>query len=1334
MASSIDQLEQKINSNIDGKDASGPQLVSGLQPQAVPDNSQPTQATANYQLLPQNPNNQIVFVPIQQNYNPQTTLQQTVQPTGNDNLETNKQPENPQNVQQYEQLPNAVPLVQPVQQVPYHPINPVYYPNTHYMIPTIHAPNNPGQYYILQENTNNQGNAIDASQNNEAQNIKTEEINQSIESTEELQKKQEQINQEIAKLQQEIKAQNVESNIKDEHAKGDSNYLKQLLQVEENNKQIDENANNNQQVLQVDTTEQKTSSESSENNSNQEHNFEYLIQHVSEHIKEQNALTNQKESEVNINSNDKVVVQLNHTLEATPTINPHSKTIEDYKQAVALQNTIQQETAALHASKQQLVHTQQVEQQQQVIEQQQQQQFVQHIEQQQQQQHHYEQQQQQQSYVQQQQVVQQQAAQQLVDKNNYDESVLYQEHPGGYGSKINAPNVQYQTTHTNNNNYYSPTAYEQNQHETIDNSLRLIEHTKNLVTGQDVLNINQAVNYHTQQAEHSTEDLSNGKVQFINTVENVISSTISPLSVSTVASTGHISLSQQPIVVEDNIENVEINEHNVVTEKLREEFYSTTQNTIETKITNDLSENGDSTVVVTPRPIGAQFLAPLTAGIRIHSHKKPKILTHPSDVVVEVQKSVPYYLGRFEYVENADGSHERVKDTKETLDDLEAQLQLKPAVNIDNQLQVSEELPKPIALVQNPPTAQANTDNKLNIVQQLPNVDALQTFNSDKTDQVQENSATANKIQELPEVEKKEQFKEQSGTFDQHINFISQQLPKESHNVVFKDQVDNTLQISNPLLVQQLPSGAASVQFESIEEGYQYTHPLLHQKLPSADAQVEFHNNVQPIQQVTKYIDRPYPVQVPVHIKVPYPIEKHIPVPVTKYIDRPYPVEVPVRVPVKVPVAIETKVHVPVEKIVEKPVPYPQYIERPVHVPYPVEKVVEKKVPYEVTKYVDRPYPVKVLVPQPYPVEKVVKQPYPVEVRVPVEVKVPVPTPYAVEKIVEKKVPVPFEKIVEKHVPQYIEKPVHVPYPVEKIVEKKVPYEVTKYIDRPYPVKVLVPQPYPVEKVVEKYVKQPYPVEVRVPVEVKVPVPTPVEVEKIIEKKVPVPHYIEKPVPYEKIVEKPVPQYINKPYPVHVKVPVDRPYPVHIPVPTPYPVEVTKIVEKPVPQPYPVEVKVPHPVPVEVPKYIDRPVHVPTYYNKPYGFFYQSNNQKGYQSTNHLNQFKNHLHSGLQSLYQNIHQKWEKNSYPRQYLYAPNYHPNIKWKPHTTYFTISADDYIGMTPPKPAQTYGQGPRKYRNTRESFGKNLRIEYGFMPPLRPSIEIDENGKPVEHDASE
>ncbi|XP_046751729.1 uncharacterized protein LOC124414735 isoform X2 [Diprion similis] len=147
-----------------------------------------------------------------------------------------------------------------------------------------------------------------------------------------------------------------------------------------------------------------------------------------------------------------------------------------------------------------------------------------------------------------------------------------------------------------------------------------------------------------------------------------------------------------------------------------------------------------------------------------------------------------------------------------------------------------------------------------------------------------------------------------------------------------------------------------------------------------------------------------------------------------------------------------------------------------------------------------------------------------------VEKHIPVPQPYPVETIVEKKVPFPVEveKVVEKTVP----------YPVDRVVEKHIPilhpYPVHIQVPQPYPVEKIITKPYPVETIVEKPIRVHVPVTTIIEKKVPVPQPYPVEVEKVVEKKVPYP--VEKVV--ERIVEKPV--HIRVPY--AVEVPRNVPY------------------------------------------------------------------------------------------------------------------------------------------------------------------------------------------------
>uniref|UniRef100_A0A6P7GTI3 Titin-like n=1 Tax=Diabrotica virgifera virgifera TaxID=50390 RepID=A0A6P7GTI3_DIAVI len=484
-------------------------------------------------------------------------------------------------------------------------------------------------------------------------------------------------------------------------------------------------------------------------------------------------------------------------------------------------------------------------------------------------------------------------------------------------------------------------------------------------------------------------------------------------------------------------------------------------------------------------------------------------------------------------------------------------------------------------------------------------------------------------------------------------------------------------EIDNHINVQQLPNTFTHNQFAELDQQFAqgYQHQVVLQQLPTQQ------------KEITKIIHQPYAVKVP--YEVPVPIVKQVSVPVT------------------VEKVIEKPVHI--TKIVEKPVPVPQ--------PYPVEKIVDRPIhiPVQITKYVDRPYPVEVRVPypQPYPVEKVVqkivKQPYPVEVRVPVPV----------ERIVEKKVPVP----------HYIEKPIT----VEKIVEKPV----TKYVDRPYPVHIQVP----------------------------VPTPVAVPVDRIVEKKVHVPQYIEKPIQVEKIVEKPVPQYIDRPYPVEVKVPVPQPYYVKVEVPRPYAVQVpVKFIEKPY-YTFPLQN-------VNQWSYGGIAHNAQIKSNVKTQLHHQSlasHVQQKLQAIN-LHQLKDsQVHSGyanikdakLESSYSNLKDSQIQSSfsnvkvvdqstsdgyhYPNPYAYAPQ---NNFYLPPKKEFVVSNeylppvnpncehpqvkgnDNYVGLLPPKIGQHLGRYLRKYRSARSNFDdKNIKMEYGFMPPMVPSLEIDEYGQPVE-----
>lgn len=314
---------------------------------------------------------------------------------------------------------------------------------------------------------------------------------------------------------------------------------------------------------------------------------------------------------------------------------------------------------------------------------------------------------------------------------------------------------------------------------------------------------------------------------------------------------------------------------------------------------------------------------------------------------------------------------------------------------------------------------------------------------------------------------------------------------------------------------------------------------------------------------------------------------------------------------------------------------------------------------------------------------------------------------------------------------------VKVPYPIEKIVEKVIdrPVEVTRYVDKPYPVEKRIPYPVQVEKIIEKQV--PYPVEVKVPYKVEVPYP----VEKIVEKQVRYPVHINVPYPVEKIVERPVEvtKYIEKPYPVEKRVP--------------YPVHVDRIVEKQVP--YPVEIKVPYKVEVERPV----PFNVEKIVNRPYAVIVPS----------HIQQNQNQNHGQIQSQWNQGWQSGHNQHQQNQVFYRNRNHISVEQpkysrpassqtsdsgytynKPSVSFNTPSHESkqasqqhssysqYLGPVPLKSSTdswNYGglhhnENSLKFRRSERTL-QGFRLEYGFKPPLIPSLEIDLNGHPVKRE---
>ncbi|XP_062562262.1 titin-like isoform X2 [Armigeres subalbatus] len=437
---------------------------------------------------------------------------------------------------------------------------------------------------------------------------------------------------------------------------------------------------------------------------------------------------------------------------------------------------------------------------------------------------------------------------------------------------------------------------------------------------------------------------------------------------------------------------------------------------------------------------------------------------------------------------------------------------------------------------------------------------------------------------------------------------------------------------------------------------------------------------------------------------------------------------------VEKPVDRIIKQNVFIEKPVERLVPQPVYIEKPVH--HPVDRIVEKQVPvpYPVEKIVEKPVPTPVHVP--YPVEKQVPVHHYVDRPVPHHIPIPV----TVEKIVEK--PVTIEKVITKEVQvpypvtQIVEKIVDRPIPVEKVITKEVqvPYPVTQIVNRPYPVEV------PVEKVVEKFVDRP----VETVVEKHVEVPVPVTVEKVVEK------FIDRPVPYP----------VQVPVEIPVQVPVH--YPVEVPVGVPIPYAVEKLIPVTIHEPKPTHaiIKTTHheklfdfhkffglkkkhytehyflkAPPLPKPPLIEAPGKHYYFHNqhpKNDLHFGASIAAPSYVDVGQINVLPHHFPEKSKHIYgtpltgEVFNGKFTYQAAPL----PPQPQPHHHYQTSTVQLLpgVYKDDYVGPTPLLEDHWAVKSDVKFRRS-PTYGKSLRIEYGgFKPPLVPSLEIDENGVPL------
>ncbi|XP_044317777.1 uncharacterized protein LOC108052399 [Drosophila rhopaloa] len=320
------------------------------------------------------------------------------------------------------------------------------------------------------------------------------------------------------------------------------------------------------------------------------------------------------------------------------------------------------------------------------------------------------------------------------------------------------------------------------------------------------------------------------------------------------------------------------------------------------------------------------------------------------------------------------------------------------------------------------------------------------------------------------------------------------------------------------------------------------------------------------------------------------------------------------------------------------------------------------------------------------------------------------PQSYHVEKAVDH----------DHHVKQVVEKHIPIPYAVPQPVP--VPVHVEHYVDRPYPVETIVehPVPYPVERVVEKIVEK----------------HIPVEVERIVEK----------PVHVEKIVEK----FVDRPMAIPIHVPVA----IHMPMPpghsslafahhghpnalTPWghsvaqiPPKVlqnyyTRMLKKLLPQ---LTAKTPA---VQSPKAVklSKPVAAIKQPLKPV------RGEAPKVATFSLADMKFDLRpppppqgspwlQGARYIY---------NTLPVDLATAAASSTPVQM----------VKSYVGPVPATSSSISGSGDspltnefdefQRWRNGHSlkrspDFGRNLQLEYGFKPPLVPSMEIDDKGNPL------
>lgn len=203
---------------------------------------------------------------------------------------------------------------------------------------------------------------------------------------------------------------------------------------------------------------------------------------------------------------------------------------------------------------------------------------------------------------------------------------------------------------------------------------------------------------------------------------------------------------------------------------------------------------------------------------------------------------------------------------------------------------------------------------------------------------------------------------------------------------------------------------------------------------------------------------------------------------------------------------------------------------------------------------------------------------------------------------------------------------------------------------------------------------------------------------------------LEKPVSIEhtKLVR------VEKPVPVHHTRVVEKP----IPVPHAVPVEITKLVPVDRPVPFPQPIAVPHPVPL--PYAVPHPIGVPVPHLVPYPHLVTIPYKE--LPPVYFRNGKPHKHE--LPLYGNRVQNFPSNTPLPVILKALQYNGGrygvpVSMKPHRFHFSRLPQP-VYLTPP-PLKSSGKGQQHTTNFDNL--RTLCIEYGFKPPLVPSLQIDE-----------